>query len=84
MDHRVLIPRGGEPISGERRRQQTTDRPCEEATASRLSRLSRIVNVTELMMKPLDADSDPPKLRVTGIATTFRFLEDVVMTDGGA
>jgi type IV pilus assembly protein PilO len=39
----------------------------------RLSRLSRIVNVTNLEMTMAD-DSDLPKLKVTGVATTFRFV----------
>ncbi len=50
----------------------------------RLSRLSRIVNISELEMKPGDPESDPPELRMRGIATTFRFLENTVPSKGGA
>ncbi|MFQ5513083.1 MAG: type 4a pilus biogenesis protein PilO [Myxococcota bacterium] len=43
----------------------------------RLSRLSRIVNITEMTMGPArDSHSDPPQLTVKGIATTFRFVEE--------
>ena len=41
----------------------------------RLSRLSRIVNVTTLKMT-VDNSRDPnPDLKMTGVATTFRFLD---------
>ena len=50
----------------------------------RLSRLSRIVNITELSMAPKDPKADPPRLVVKGVATTFRFLDDVPVSDGGA
>jgi type IV pilus assembly protein PilO len=42
----------------------------------RLSRLSRIVNITEMDMKVESKRSgNNPRLKVTGVATTFRFLE---------
>ena len=50
----------------------------------RLSRLSRIVNITELEMKHSNAQADPPQLKVEGIATTFRFLEESTANAGGA
>jgi type IV pilus assembly protein PilO len=39
----------------------------------RLSRLSRIVNITELSMT-LAEDGDKPKLQIKGVATTFQFV----------
>jgi type IV pilus assembly protein PilO len=42
----------------------------------RLARLSRIVNVTELSMKVENDRDAEPELLFTGIATTFRFLEE--------
>jgi type IV pilus assembly protein PilO len=41
----------------------------------RLSQLSRIVNVTTLSMKVEDDSDASPDLTVTGVATTFRFIE---------
>jgi len=41
----------------------------------RLSRLSRIVNITKLEMSVEDEDDQSPDLKVKGVATTFRFLE---------
>jgi type IV pilus assembly protein PilO len=41
----------------------------------RLSRLSRIVNVTTLKMTVENAREASPELKMTGVATTFRFLE---------
>ena len=42
----------------------------------RLSRLSRIVNITELTMAHAgNPQSDSPQLYVKGIATTFRFID---------
>lgn len=41
----------------------------------RLSRLSRIVNVTTLKMTVENARDASPDLKMTGVATTFRFLE---------
>src|SRR5262245_2429567 len=41
----------------------------------RLSRLSRIVNVTTLKMVVENTREPNPDLKMTGVATTFRFLE---------
>ncbi len=41
----------------------------------RLSRLSRIVNITELKMSVADPKSLTPVLSVKGVATTFRFVD---------
>ena len=41
----------------------------------RLSRLSRIVNVTTLKMTVENSRGASPDLKMTGVATTFRFLE---------
>ena len=41
----------------------------------RLSRLSRIVNITTLHMELQGEGGDQPSLKVTGVATTFRFVE---------
>ncbi len=41
----------------------------------RLSRLSRIVNMTELEMSVSNDDDAHPDLKVKGVATTFRFLD---------
>ncbi len=50
----------------------------------RISRLSRIVNVTELDMKLDKYRGETPQLQVSGIATTFKFVErDTVPTAGG-
>ena len=40
----------------------------------RLSRLSRIVNITQLDMKLESKSEDRPKLQIKGVATTFQFL----------
>jgi type IV pilus assembly protein PilO len=40
----------------------------------RLSRLSRIVNITQLDMKLESNSADRPKLQIKGVATTFQFL----------
>ena len=40
----------------------------------RLSRLSRIVNITELRMKLDSNRGDKPKLQIKGTATTFQFV----------
>lgn len=40
----------------------------------RLSRLSRIVNITQLDMKLASNSGDRPKLQIKGVATTFQFL----------
>ena len=42
----------------------------------RLSKISRIVNITELAMKLSEYRNDTPRLEVTGVATTYFFLED--------
>ncbi len=47
----------------------------------RLSRLSRIVNVTTLKMTVDNSRDASPDLKMTGVATTFRFLEP---TEGAA
>ncbi len=50
----------------------------------RISRLSRIVNVTELDMKLDQYRGETPQLQVSGIATTFKFVErDTVPSAGG-
>ncbi len=41
----------------------------------RLAHLSRIVNITELAMKLSDYRNDTPRLEVTGIATTYFFVD---------
>ena len=41
----------------------------------RLSRLSRIVNITKLEMSVERDPGDNPRLKVVGVATTFRFVE---------
>ena len=41
----------------------------------KISRLSRIVNVTELEMKIDSYRGEIPQLEVSGIATTFKFVE---------
>ena len=40
----------------------------------RLSRLSRIVNITQLDMRLESDTGDRPKLKIKGVATTFQFL----------
>jgi type IV pilus assembly protein PilO len=44
----------------------------------RVSKLPRIVNVSELNMEILDQKSDSTRLKVHGEATTFRFIEHEV------
>ena len=48
----------------------------------RLAHLSRIVNITELAMKLSDYRNDTPRLEVTGIATTYFFV-DMSTRSGG-
>ncbi len=50
----------------------------------RLSRLSRIVNITSLKMSLADPKAHVPVLKVMGTATTFRFVETKPETQGGA
>ena len=49
----------------------------------RLSRLSRIINITELKMSLADRKALVPVLKVEGTATTFRFVEVAPDTQGG-
>ncbi len=49
----------------------------------RLSRLSRIVNITELDMTLADQSADKPKLKIKGVATTFQFLNAAAQPAGG-
>ncbi len=49
----------------------------------RLSRLSRIINITELKMSLADRKALVPVLKVEGIATTFRFVDVAPSTQGG-
>lgn len=48
----------------------------------RLSRLSRIVNITQLNMAPESANGTSNKLKVKGVAATFRFVEEPVAVAG--
>ena len=48
----------------------------------RLAHLSRIVNITELAMKLSDYRNDTPRLEVTGIATTYFFVDMSTRTGG--
>ncbi len=48
----------------------------------RLAKLSRIVNITELAMSLSEYRGDTPRLEVTGIATTYFFV-DVTTQAGG-
>jgi type IV pilus assembly protein PilO len=41
----------------------------------RLSKLQRIVNITQLRLQIADTVENKPKLKAQGVATTFRFLE---------
>jgi Tfp pilus assembly protein PilO len=42
-----------------------------------MSRLSRIVNMTHLTMSLVgDATAAHPQLEISGVATTFRFVDD--------
>ena len=49
----------------------------------RLSRLSRIINITELKMSLADRKARVPVLKVEGTATTFRFVDVAPSTQGG-
>ncbi len=49
----------------------------------RLSRLSRIINITELKMSLADRKALVPVLKVEGTATTFRFVDVAPSTQGG-
>ncbi|TDI97119.1 MAG: hypothetical protein E2O73_12060 [Deltaproteobacteria bacterium] len=49
----------------------------------RLSRLSRIINITELKMSLADRKALVPVLKVEGTATTFRFVDVPPDTQGG-
>lgn len=48
----------------------------------RVSRLSRIVNVTELAMEISDDRGENPTLEVSGVARTFRFVDDDASAGG--
>ncbi len=48
----------------------------------RLSKISRIVNITELAMKLSEYRNDTPRLEVTGVATTYFFVEDLASAGG--
>ena len=48
----------------------------------RLSKISRIVNITELAMKLSEYRNDTPRLEVTGVATTYFFVEDLASAEG--
>jgi type IV pilus assembly protein PilO len=48
----------------------------------RLSKLSRIVNITELGIKLAEYRNETPRLEVTGIATTYFFVEEVSPAGG--
>lgn len=48
----------------------------------RLSKISRIVNITELAMKLSEYRNDTPRLEVTGVATTYFFLDDSARAGG--
>lgn len=48
----------------------------------RLSKLSRIVNITELGMKLAEYRNETPRLEVTGIATTYFFVEEASPAGG--
>ena len=48
-----------------------------EVFLDRVSRLTRIVNISNLAMKaPATIDGDPVRLETACVATTFRFLEE--------
>ncbi|MCH7890621.1 MAG: type 4a pilus biogenesis protein PilO [Gemmatimonadetes bacterium] len=49
----------------------------------RLSRLSRIINITELKMSLADRKALVPVLKVEGTATTFRFVDVAPDAQGG-
>ena len=49
----------------------------------RLSRLSRIVNITELDLSLADDSGDRPKLKIKGVATTFQFVNEAVASSAG-
>jgi len=48
----------------------------------RLSRLSRIVNITQLDMSLASDDGDKPMLKIKGVATTFQFVNSSDSTAG--
>jgi len=50
----------------------------------RLSRLSRIVNITQLDMSVESERSGRPRLKVSGVATTFRFVDQKKKTGKGS
>ena len=47
-----------------------------------MAHLSRIVNITELAMKLSDYRNETPRLEVTGIATTYFFVDMSTRTGG--
>ena len=49
----------------------------------RLSRLDRIVNISALSFDIANAKADDPVLKVSGTATTFRFIDTDAKTGGG-
>lgn len=49
----------------------------------RVARLSRIVNVTSLNMKLSEYQGETPRLEVSGVATTFKFVDRASETAGG-
>jgi type IV pilus assembly protein PilO len=49
----------------------------------RIARLSRIVNVTELDMKLSSYRGETPQLEVSGIATTFKFVDRAQKQNAG-
>ena len=48
----------------------------------RLSRLSRIVNITSLGMSIADESGDSPMLKIKGVATTFQFVNSRATATG--
>lgn len=48
----------------------------------RLSRLSRIVNITSLAMSIADESGDHPMLQIKGVATTFQFVNSSAAATG--
>ncbi len=48
----------------------------------RLANLSRIVNITELAMKLHEYRNETPRLEVTGVATTYFFVDSSAETGG--
>jgi type IV pilus assembly protein PilO len=49
----------------------------------RITRLDRIVNVADLEWEVAEVKNDDPRLKVTGTATTFRFIENDQPKTGG-